>query len=407
MQLNKIIQPTPTRWFFLQYNPRMLKKSNTIINHLPLLPLIILKMKSKITILFLLNSIILLAQAGAPATYYNGFNWNQSNTALKSALSSKITSTHTHILNYQEAENALKVVDLDPDDTSNTNVLLLYGFSPSICPSSTSDDNDHRRRNKNSDGGGATCQWNREHTYAKSLGTPNLGTVGAGADAHHLRASDVQRNGDRGSKKFSTGSGNSGSQGATWYPGDEWKGDVARMMMYMYLRYGNQCLPKNVASGTINTLDSNMINLLLQWNAEDPVSEYEDSRNTYLGNATNAYGQGNRNPFIDNPYLATLIWGGTAAENRWPGIYLATPVFNLADNLIVYPNPTNEHRVNISTEIQLDEIQLITINGQIMQVIKSPAVINNNYSVENIPQGFYFLRITADNQTIVRKVIVN
>ncbi len=355
----------------------------------------------------LLNAVVLFAQQGAPSTYYNGFNWNQSATALKSALSTKITSTHTNILNYQEAENALKVVDLDPDDTSNSNVLLLYGFSASICPSSAGNDNDHRRRNKNSDGGGSTCEWNREHTYAKSLGTPNLGTAGAGADAHHLRASDVQRNGQRGSMKFSSGSGLSGNQGATWYPGDEWKGDVARMMMYMYLRYGNQCLPKNVASGTVNSSDTNMIDLLLQWNAEDPVSQYEDNRNTYLGNTANTYGQGNRNPFIDNPYLATLIWGGQVAQNRWPSVYLATPTFDLAANLTVFPNPTNNHRISISTEIQLDEIQLITINGQIMQQIKKPAVINNNYAVENIPQGFYFLRITAENQTIVKKVIVN
>lgn len=364
-------------------------------------------MKSKITLLFLFNAIVLLAQQGAPASYYNGFNWNQTGSTLKNALSTKITTTHTNILNYQEAENAIKVVDVDPLDMTNTNVLLVYGFSPSICPSSASTDNDHRRRNKNSDGGGATCQWNREHTYAKSLGTPNLGTAGAGADVHHLRSADVQRNGDRGSKKFSTGSGNSGSQGATWYPGDEWKGDVARMMMYMYVRYGNQCLPKNVASGTINSLDSNMINLLLQWNAEDPVSQYEDNRNTYLGNTSNTYGQGNRNPFIDNPYLATVIWGGVAAENRWPGIYLSAPMFNLSDDLAVYPNPSNDHKVNISTEMQVDEIVLITINGQIMQQIKNPAVNNKTYSVENIPQGFYLLRITANDQTVVKKVIVN
>lgn len=364
-------------------------------------------MKFKITLLFLFNAIILLAQQGAPATYYNGFNWNQSGTSLKNALATKITATHTNILNYQQVENAIKVVDLDPTDATNTNVLLLYGFSASICPTSTSDDNDHRRRNKNSDGTGNFCQWNREHTYAKSLGLPNLGTAGAGADAHHIRASDVQRNANRGNKKFSTGSGNSGSLGATWYPGDEWKGDVARMMMYMYLRYGNQCLPKNVTSGVVNALDSNMINLLLTWNAQDPVSTYEDNRNTYLGNASNSYGQGNRNPFIDNPYLATLIWGGQVAENRWPSVYLSAPVFNLNDDLAVYPNPANNNRVSISTEMQLDEIQLININGQIMQQIKNPAVSNKTYSVENIPQGFYILRITANDQTVVKKVIVN
>lgn len=364
-------------------------------------------MKSKITLVLLLNAVVLFAQQGAPATYYSGFNWNQSATALKNALSAKITSTHTNILNYQEAENAIKVVDLDPTDLTNTNVLLLYGFSPSICPASTFDDNDHRRRNKSSDGGGATCQWNREHTYPKSLGNPNLGESGPGADPHHLRATDVQRNSNRGSKPFFGGSGNSYSTGNNWYPGDEWKGDVARMMMYMYLRYGNQCLPKNVASGVLNASDTNMVNLLLQWNAEDPVSQYEDNRNTYLGNTANTYGQGNRNPFIDNPYLATLIWGGPIAQNRWPAIYLATPTFDLNDDLAVFPNPTNEHRVSISTKMQLDEIQLININGQIMQQIKNPTIINDNYTVENIPQGFYILRITSENQTVVKKVIVN
>lgn len=393
--------------FFIQKMQRMLNKFERLNNHLYLHPIIIFKMKSKITLIFLFNAIIVFAQQGAPATYYNGFNWNQSSTALKNALSTKITTTHSKNLSYQEAENAIKIIDLDPADVTNTNVLLVYGFSPSICPSSTADDNDHRRRNKNSDGGGATCEWNREHTYAKSLGTPNLGEAGPGADAHHLRAADVQRNSDRGSKKYFAGTGNSYGTGTNWYPGDEWKGDVARMMMYMYLRYGNQCLPKNVATGVINASDTNMINLLLQWNAEDPVSQYEDNRNTYLGNSSNSYGQGNRNPFIDNPYLATLIWGGQVAENRWPNIYLATPAFNLADDLAVYPNPSNDHRVYISTEIQLDEIQLITINGQIMQQIKNPAVINNSYSIDNIPQGFYILRITANEQTVVKKVIVN
>ena len=90
--------------------------------------------------------------------------------------------------------------------------------------------------------------------------------------------------------------------------------------MYMYLRYGTQCYPSLVANGTTNSIDSNMIDLLLDWNAADPVSAYEDVRNTYHENTSNTYGQGNRNPFIDNPHLATRIWGGTPAEDRW-GIY--------------------------------------------------------------------------------------
>lgn len=346
------------------------------------------------------------AQAGAPAPYYNGFNFNQTGSALKTALASKITTTHTKTLSYDGAEQAIKIIDLDPTDATNTNVLLLYGFSSSMCPSSQADDKDHRRRNKNSDGGGASCEWNREHTYAKSLGTPALGTSGPGADAHHLRASDVQRNGDRDSEKFVAGTGTSHDvTSSTWYPGDEWKGDVARMMMYMYLRYGSQCLPKNVGVGTIVASDANMIDLFLQWNADDPVSQYEDNRNTYLGNASNAYGQGNRNPFIDNPYLATLIWGGPVAENRWPS--LSTENFDLLSGISIYPNPSNNHRINIDSEVVLNEIQLVNINGQIMQEIKNPEAQNNTYSLENLPSGFYFLRLSSDNQSATKKIIIN
>lgn len=361
-----------------------------------------------------MNKVLLLAlcfigangfsQAGAPASpYYNGFNFSQTGTALKTALATKITSTHSTQLTYANAERAIKVADLDPG--SSTNVLLLYGFSPNICPASSNDDNDHRLRNKNNDGGGATCEWNREHTYPKSLGNPNLGETGPGADAHHLRASDVQRNGARGSRKFTNGNGNSGAVGSAWYPGDEWKGDVARMMMYMYLRYGNRCLPTNVGVGATVASDPNMLQLFLEWNAQDPVSVYEDNRNSYLGNTSNTYAQGNRNPFIDNPYLATMIWGGPAAENRWPS--LNTQTFDALSALSIYPNPSNGQRINIATDQILDEIELVNINGQIMQRIARPMSNNNVYSVDNLPNGFYFIRIKSNNQVETRKIIVN
>ncbi|MDD3003511.1 endonuclease [Flavobacterium sp.] len=361
-------------------------------------------MRIKYLFLFLLNSFLLVAQQGAPASYYTGMNWNQSATNLKNALATKIATTHTNFLSYAEIWNATKITDLDPSNSNN--VLLLYGWENGTDSDVTNDIS----RNKNSNGGN-NGQWNREHVYAKGLGTPELndgGSSDAGEDAHHIRSSDVQRNNSRGSLRFANGSGNSGPVIGGWYPGDQWKGDVARMMMYMYLRYGSQCLPKNVGvigATTVNS-DTNMIQLFLQWNAEDPVSAYEDARNTYHG-STATYAQRNRNPFIDNPYLATVIWGGPIAENRWPTVYLSTPTFDLNANLTVYPNPTYNNKVSIASEIPVDEIILINTNGQIMQQIQNPATNNNSYSVENVPQGFYFLRIRANNQTIVKKVIVN
>lgn len=356
-------------------------------------------MKKIITLLLI--SISAFAQNGAPATpYYNSFNWNQTGIALKNALATKITSTHTNQLSYSEVWNALKIVDLDP--TNSANVLLVYGYENGTDANVTND----RTRSKNSNGG-AVGDWNREHMFAQSLGNPDLGQAGPGADAQMLRACDVQRNGERGNKLYAAGSGNSATVGANWYPGDEWKGDAARIVMYMYLRYGSQCLPTFVSTGSTVGTDSNMTNLLLQWNAEDPVSQYEDVRNTYLGNSSNTYGQGNRNPFIDNPYLATLIWGGPVAQNRWPNIYLSNEQFDWTSDIAVFPNPTNNNKISISTKSSINDIELISVNGQLMQKIENPVLIDNAYTLENLPKGFYLLKLSSENESIVKKVIVN
>ena len=359
-------------------------------------------MKKSYLFLFLLSMSICLAQNGAPAApYYNGFNWNQTSSDLKNALATKITSTHVTNLTYSQVWEALRIVDLDP--TNSSNVLLVYGWENGTDSDVTND----RARNKFSNGG-ANGEWNREHIFPQSLGNPDLGQIGPGADAHMLRASDVQRNGSRGNRRFAAGTGiSSGVVGTNWYPGDEWKGDCARIIMYMYLRYGNQCLPTFATSGTTNALDANMVDLLLQWNAEDPVSNFEDNRNTYLSNANNTYGQGNRNPFIDNPYLATLIWGGPTAQNRWPAIFLSNDNFTNLNQVSVYPNPTKNNKITIETELVLDEVQLINLNGQLIQVIKRPQIKNSIFDIENIPQGFYILKLNTKEQSIIKKLIVN
>lgn len=355
-------------------------------------------MKKLYSLITLLSVTIAIAQNGAPAVpYYNGFNFNQSGTALKDALATKITTTHTNNLTYSEVWNALKIVDLDP--TNSANVLLVYGWENGTDADVTND----RSRDKDNNGG-SNGQWNREHIFAQSLGDPDLGQIGPGADAQMLRSCDVQRNALRGNKKYATSSGNSASVGINWYPGDEWKGDCARIIMYMYLRYGTQCLPTYVFTGSPVASDPNMLDLLLQWNAEDPVSQYEDNRNTYLGTTANTYGQGNRNPFIDNPILATLIWGGPAAQNRWP-TFTTTSNASIA-NTVVYPNPSNGN-VIIESDVTIDDIQLITINGQLAMEIKKPVFENHTFTIDNLPQGFYFLKLSSESQSTTKKIIVN
>ena len=370
-------------------------------------------MKNKITLLSIFSFISIFAQDGAPATpYYDTFNWSQTGIALKNDLANKITTTHTNYLTYSEVWDATQVTDLDPDDPTNSKVLLLYGFSSNTCPSSSSDDKDHRTRDKFSNGGSNSCEWNREHVYAKALAVPGLndgGASDAGEDAHHLRACDVDRNNDRSSEKFANSTGNSGDiTSSTWYPGDEWKGDVARMMMYMYLRYGSQCLPINVGNGNSVANDTDMIDLFLQWNAEDPVSQYEDNRNTYHGNTSNSFAQGNRNPFIDNPYLATAIWGGPTAQNRWPSIFLSSESFDLYNAISIYPNPSINGIFTISSTENLDTITVYNINGQGIERIQNSNVINNStYTISNLSSGFYLVEITSNNKKAIKKIIVN
>lgn len=358
-------------------------------------------MKKIFTFLLILNLATVFSQAGAPATpYYNGFNWTLTGANLKNALATKIISTHTNFLTYTPGVwNALKNTDLDPSNSAN--VLLVYGWENGADADVTND----RSRNKDFNSGN-NGDWNREHIFAQSLGNPDLGQFGPGADAHMLRACDVQRNSNRGNKLYAAGNGNSGDVGPFWYPGDEWKGDVARILMYMYLHYGEQCLPTYVATGTTAASDSNMVNLLLEWNSDDPVSQYEDNRNTYLGNPFNTNGQGNRNPFIDNPYLATLIWGGPIAQNRWPTIFLETPTYDYAKSVSVYPNPSKDI-VYIQSNSIVEEIDIITINGQILQRIKKPIFENNTYSISNLQKGFYFIKLSSNNYTTTKKVLIN
>lgn len=343
----------------------------------------------------LFSSFIAVAQPADQASYYNGVDFSLTGIALKNQLITKITNTHTRDLSYNQVWDAIKICDLDP--TNNDNVLLVYGW-----PGVTSGTNS-RVRSKNKNGGGNE-DWNREHTYAKSLGTPNLNTSGPGADAHHLRASDVKWNSTRGNLKFAEGSGKSGKAGSGWYPGDEWKGDIARMMMYMYLRYNTRCLPNNVGIGNANSTPDGMIDLFLKWNAEDPVSEVEIQRNNYQGKSSNSYAQGNRNPFIDNPALATKIWGGPAAQDRWGSLSTSN---NQSIEFSVYPNPSANNKVYIQSSTAIDVIYVTTISGQTIQTLNHPkSESNDTYAVDNLPKGFYFIKVQTNEGQATKKVII-
>lgn len=191
-------------------------------------------------------------------------------------------------------------------------------------------------------GTGTGLTYNREHTWPKSLGfsseTGNLGLPNSPhTDTHMLYASDTNYNSDRGNKPYGNCSGcterateayNGAGGGSGVYPGNSnwfntsvfqtWgkrKGDVARAVMYMAIRYEGGTHPTTGQSEPDLELTDNaalivatssspaymgLLSTLLAWHQADPPDAAERARDEVIYSF-----QGNRNPFIDHPEWAT------------------------------------------------------------------------------------------------------
>lgn len=226
------------------------------------------------------------------STYYANA-MGKTGTALRTSLHTIISSQTK--LTYDQVWEALKDTDQDPANTAN--VVLLYSG---------------RSQSKATNGGGVN-DWNREHVWAKSHG--DFGTAtGPGTDVHHLRPEDVTVNGSRGNKDFDNGgttvSECTGCLGDadSFEPRDAVKGDVARMILYMAIRYeGDDGWANLEPNGLVNNGSAPYIGrlaVLLAWNSADPVSTFEARRNQRIYDVW----QHNRNPFIDHPEWANAIW---------------------------------------------------------------------------------------------------
>lgn len=349
----------------------------------------------KKSILLLFGFLFLRLSAQIPS-YYSPVNFDLTGLALKAELSDLITSTHTSPTSYSEVWDVLKVADLDPENDDV--VLLIYGYNDA-----DGDNETDRTRDKHANGGSPPGEWNREHVFPKSLGSPDLGTTGPGSDPHHLRAADIDANGHRSNRKFANGAGNAGTVGANWFPGEEWKGDVARMLMYMYVRYNSRCLPNAVTIGTSNAIDANMIDLLLEWHAADEVSPFELNRNNVIYEEI-----GNRNPFIDNPAIANRIWGGPETEDTW-GVLSVENFSTSTLKINLYPNPTESGEINLAipTSQTINKIIMYSLDGR--QIIQAkPALATNQYAldVKDIPSGLYLIELEVLGQLHIRKICI-
>lgn len=191
-------------------------------------------------------------------------------------------------------------------------------------------------------GTGTGLTYNREHTWPKSLGfssaTGNLGLPNSPhTDTHMLYAADTNYNSDRGNSPYGNCSGcterateayNGAGGGSGVYPGNSnwfnanyfqtWskrKGDVARAVMYMAIRYEGGTHPTTGQNEPDLELTDNpslivatssspaymgLMSTLLAWHQADPPDAAERARDEVIYSF-----QGNRNPFIDHPEWAT------------------------------------------------------------------------------------------------------
>lgn len=228
----------------------------------------------------------------SPDTYYEAA-YGKTGEELKTALH-HIIDDHTE-LSYSNVWEALRVTDEDPNNPNN--VILLYTG---------------RSQGKHTNGGNAD-DWNREHVWAKSHG--DFGTsMGPGTDLHHLRPTDASVNSSRSNLDFDNGGREHSEADGNYYDSDSWeprdsvKGDVARMLFYMAVRYeGDSGEPDLELNNLVNNGSNpyhGKLSVLLQWHKEDPVDQFERERNEriYINY------QKNRNPFIDHPEWASAIW---------------------------------------------------------------------------------------------------
>lgn len=284
-------------------------------------------------IILFLTLLPFLAEAQAPAGYYDGTS-TLTGYALKSKLH-QIISEKTINWHYGDLTNFYNQTDLDKyydHDASNTTILLdIYSEIPN-----GSDSYEYTTANIVGSASAEGQGWNREHMMPQSTFNSNYPMY---SDLFYVIPTDARINQLRsnypygiaktsttpfytftnGSKINTNATAGSGYSGRVYEPIDEFKGDIARSLLYFVVRYEGKLNSFNFYNGSSAANDTSPLDgteekafenwylaMLLQWHFQDPVSQREIDRN----NAVFAI-QKNRNPFIDHPEWVNAIWSQT------------------------------------------------------------------------------------------------
>ncbi len=247
-------------------------------------------------------------------------------------------------------------------------------------------------------------KWNREHTYPRSRGGFNsisLDDIADGrevywnttadslrhgnSDAHALRAVDGPENSTRNNQHYGQYNGPLGTLGG-------FKGDVARSVLYMELRYNGLQVVNGFPEGTVGELGD--LATLLDWHRNDPPDDYEMNRNNIVYTW-----QYNRNPLIDYPDLVEYIWG-TNVGDPWEQPLGVNEVDKLSIKL--YPNPAS-NKIYISGINASASVDVFSVEGRQL----STQQIEGNTSLDlNLASGFYVIRISSEGKSVTKKLVV-
>jgi uncharacterized repeat protein (TIGR02543 family) len=248
-------------------------------------------------------SILLLLLSGSlsaqiPNGYYNNAN-GKTGDELKTALHDIIKGHH--VVSYGGLLNAFAYTDCKPNGKIwDIYSDYEYSLNTGLCGEFEQE---------------GEC-WNREHTWPQSWFNESTAPR---SDLFHVYPTDgfvnQQRSnypyGEVNNPTYTSGNGSklgpcatAGYSGKVFEPVDEYKGDIARSYFYMSVRYAGEDDDWGT-SGMTNKAEIKpwAMTMLLRWSDEDPVSQKEIDRN----NAVYGY-QNNRNPFIDHPEYARMIW---------------------------------------------------------------------------------------------------
>ena len=327
----------------------------------------------------------------APAGYYDSLE-GLSGAALKQAVQDIIANPNVvRAHSYGDVVEILNNADQNP--ANNNQVWLMYVERP-------------QTKIDYQTGASIVGFWNREHIWPQSRGGFSGGTssfpdgidiwlptnandiLTGHSDAHHIRAEDGQENSSRGNRDYGLSDYNGPSVNA-----GTWKGDVARSLFYMAVRYnGLNLVNGNPADNTSNQMGD--LASLLTWNEADPSDDFEMNRNNYIYTW-----QMNRNPFIDYPQLANYIFGENFGDQWFAPLSLEDNNFS---DVKVYPIPAKDE-INISGIDNEANVTIFSMEG--IQVYQNK--INGFTQLNlNLASGMYLMNIETDNQKLTKKIII-